>query len=377
MSERKRGPDPGAGPPPGGSGTPSPGFPSPGAPSPGASSLGAPSSPAAGNASSNGSSNGAAGTGSSTHGYGSYRPPPPGQGAANGSGRHASSNGGPWTGRIPLMPLAGRVVGSLPGVARIAAGSALNTAEWSLTQTVGLSKRLITATHNPEEMVALAHELGVAVNVVGSLAQSVAGGLPLSEAVANAGHEYGEGGRLHVRLENDRRRLRESGELLLARSRDVWDNETGHPAYEKIIGELTQDEARILILLVRKGPQASVDVRTGGPLGYFNSELIATRLTMIGPRAACRHQGDVPSYLNNLGRLGLLEWSAERLPDPAPYQVLEVQPDVLAAIKSVRFPKLIRRSVLLTPFGRDFCRAVFGESGPEPMAMLGQRTGAL
>ncbi len=363
MSERKRGSGTARGAPAG-----------PGTPSGTPSGHGADSSSNGSSASSNGS-----GPGLGLGPTGSYRPPVGGYGSSNGSGRPGASNGGgnPRTGRIPHMPLAdlSRVVGSLPGVARIAAGSAFNTAEWSLTQTVGLSKRLITATHDPEEMIALAHELGVAVHVVGTLAQSVAGGVPLSEAVANAGHEYAEGGQLQVRLEDDRRRLRESGELLLARSRDVWSDEVGHPAYEKIVGELTQDEARILILLVRRGPQASVDVRTGGPLAYFNSELIATRLTMIGPRAACRYQADVPSYLNNLGRLGLLEWSAERLPDPAPYQVLEVQPDVLEAIKATRFPKLVRRSILLTPFGRDFCRAVFGETGPEPMALLGAHSG--
>jgi hypothetical protein len=309
-------------------------------------------------------------------------PPPPSNGYGGPSGPPASGApqaGAGRPGRIPRLPLGdvSRVVGSLPGVARLAAGSAFNTAEWSLSQTVGLSRRLINATHNPDEMVALAHELGVAVNVVGTLAHSVAVGVPLSEAVANVGHEYGDAGQLQVRLEDDRRRLRESGELLLARSRDIFVDELGHPAYERIVGELTPDESRILLLLVRKGPQVSVDVRTGGPLAWFTSELIATRMTMVGPRAGCRHQGDVPSYLNNLGRLGLLEWSAERLPDPGPYQVLEVQPDVLAAVKSVRFPKIIRRSLLLTPFGRDFCRAVFGESGPEPMAMLGQRTGKL
>ena len=38
------------------------------------------------------------------------------------------------------------------------------------------------------------------------------------------------------------------------------------------------------------------------------------------------------------------------------YQVLEAQPDVLAAIHSVKFAKVVRRSIHLTPFGEDFCR---------------------
>src|SRR3546814_3604444 len=38
------------------------------------------------------------------------------------------------------------------------------------------------------------------------------------------------------------------------------------------------------------------------------------------------------------------------------YQVVEAQPDGLEAMHSVRFAKVVRRSVHLTPFGEDFCR---------------------
>jgi len=36
--------------------------------------------------------------------------------------------------------------------------------------------------------------------------------------------------------------------------------------------------------------------------------------------------------------------------------VVEAQPDVLEAMHSVRFAKVVRRSIHLTPFGVDFCR---------------------
>jgi hypothetical protein len=36
--------------------------------------------------------------------------------------------------------------------------------------------------------------------------------------------------------------------------------------------------------------------------------------------------------------------------------VLEAQPDVLEAIHTVKFAKIVRRSIHLTPFGEDFCR---------------------
>ena len=63
------------------------------------------------------------------------------------------------------------------------------------------------------------------------------------------------------------RSLRERGEQLLERSRDVWGEEETHPAYARILDDLAPDEARILLLLLRGGPQPSVDVRTGGPVG--------------------------------------------------------------------------------------------------------------
>ena len=74
----------------------------------------------------------------------------------------------------------------------------------------------------------------------------------------------------------------------------------------------------------------------------------------------------MPSYLNNLFRLGLVWFSRETLRDPAPYQVLEAQPDVLEAMHSVRLAKVVRRSIHLTPFGEDFCAAaLIGSADPE------------
>jgi len=106
-------------------------------------------------------------------------------------------------------------------------------------------------------------------------------------------------------------------------------------------------------------------VRTGGPVGMVHSQLVAPGLTMIGGRAGCRHLDQVPSYLNNLFRLGLIWFSREALRDPLEYQVVEAQPDVLAAMHSVKFPKVVRRSIHLTPFGEDFCRTCLVDEDPD------------
>jgi hypothetical protein len=151
--------------------------------------------------------------------------------------------------------------------------------------------------------------------------------------------------------------LREMGEALLNKSRDVHYEEDAHPAYERLVESLAPDEARILRLLLLSGPQAAVDVRTGGPLGLISSRLLSPGLNMIGARAGCRYVDRVPSYLTNLHRLGLIWFSRETLRDSERYQVLEAQPEVLEPLKSVRQAKIVRRSIHLTPFGEGFCRA--------------------
>jgi hypothetical protein len=115
-----------------------------------------------------------------------------------------------------------------------------------------------------------------------------------------------------------------------------------------------------------------------------NSHLIAPGLNMVGARAGARYVDQVPSFLNNLFRLGLIWFSRESLRDPLEYQVVEAQPDVLEAMHSVKFAKVVRRSIHLTPFGEDFCKTCLveeeeaarpfpehstpqaGDDGPEP-----------
>jgi hypothetical protein len=259
---------------------------------------------------------------------------------------------------------------SLPGLARIAATSALNTAEWSVVTWLRTSRRLLAAARDPDEAQALAHELGVAATSVGDLLRDLATGTSLPVALARLTEP-------EVVITDDERHareaaaLRQKGQALLARSRDVTDLDDTHPAYDRILDELAPDEARILVLL-STGPQPSVDVRTGGPVGMVSSELVAPGLTMIGPRAGLRYAADVPSYLNNLFRLGLVWFSREQLHDPTAYQVLEAQPDVVEAMRSVTFAKVVRRSIRLTPFGDDFVRATLSDGPPESGRIRGR-----
>ncbi|MCC7078552.1 MAG: DUF4393 domain-containing protein [Acidimicrobiia bacterium] len=149
--------------------------------------------------------------------------------------------------------------------------------------------------------------------------------------------------------------LQARGAELLHDAADVWYEADAHPAYARILDELSPDEARILCLLSTDGAQPAIDVRTNRPLGV-GSELVAGGLSMIGLQAGVRRVDRTRADLNNLYRLGLVWFSREEVEDPTRYQVVEVQPDVVDVLRRAgRSPKIVRRSIHLTPFGEDFC----------------------
>ena len=273
---------------------------------------------------------------------------------------------------------------AVPGLVRIGASAWWHATEWTLDTSVRAGRRVMRAASSGESAVELAEDLreaarGVARDIVGvtDIEERVRSAVPQAEAARSAvaraaaavswppqadpkpaGGSSPAPGRSRSRDGSARpaTSLSDPGQSLLRLSADVRYEEEAHPAYERILGDLAPDEGRILRLLLLQGPQPAVDVRTGGPLGLLSSQLIAPGLSMIAAHAGCRYRERVPSYLNNLFRLGLIWFSRETLQDPLRYQVLEAQPDVLKAIHSVRQAKLVRRSIHLTPFGEDFCR---------------------
>lgn len=262
--------------------------------------------------------------------------------------------------RLPAINTSA-VAESLPGLARVTASAAFNTAGWGLRTLARNSGRISRAATNRDEAIGLIRDVGSVVGTVGEIARQVADGVPIGTVLSRAAESLGgETPRLDTAtglvVDNRPASLRDRGQQLLERSRDVWRGDDAHPAYDRILDELAPDEARILVMLLKNGPQPSVDVRTGGPIGAVSSTLIAPGLNMVGARAGLRFLDRVPAYLNNLFRLGLVWFSREALHDHLEYQVLEAQPDVLEAIHSVRFAKIVRRSIHLTPFGEDFVK---------------------
>jgi hypothetical protein len=257
---------------------------------------------------------------------------------------------------------------AVPGMARIAAAAYWRSARWTVRASAEATSRALRAAVNGQEPAEFFRSTGTEVRDRARRVLGIQGSAAEPTPVANAAAA-------EVEREKARKSLRDRGEELLRRSADVNFEEDAHPAYMRILEDLSPDEARILRLLEEEGPQPSVDVRSGLLPLKSASELVASGLNMIGTEAGCRHLEDVPAYLNNLFRLGLIWFSSETVRDPHRYQVLEAQPEVDEALKSGGRTRTVRRSIHLTPFGRDFCELCLpaqtrepdaGEDGDEP-----------
>jgi hypothetical protein len=243
--------------------------------------------------------------------------------------------------------------GDLTALARTLAVTGVQVGAWTAVTGIRVGRRAVDVVRHPEHAQQLAADLRGAA---AAISDALGGDHDTSVVHTVTGLAHPEGHHLAEPVNP----LHAAAQELLRQSRDVWTEDRGHPAYARIIEELAPDEARILVLLVREGPQPMVDVRTGGLLSLLTSTLVAGGLTMIGAHAGCRYVDRVPSYLNNLQRLGLVWFPYDPLRDPSEYPVLEAQPDVVAACASVRRCRLVRRSTHLTPFGTDFCRDGLG-----------------
>jgi len=230
-----------------------------------------------------------------------------------------------------------------PGVLRLAAGAWWRTASWTIETSVKVGSRAVGAAVAGESS---AKTLDRAATDARGYARRLLG---FSDDDDPAGVDPG------ASEASRQQSLRDRGAELLRQSADVNYDEGAHPAYERILGSLAPDEGRILRFLATEGPQPAVDVRAGNPLIPGSSQLVAPGLSMIGAQAGSRYLERVPAYLNNLERLGLIWFSRESLEDPLRYQVLEAQPDVIAAKREGGRGRTVRRSIHLTPFGEDFC----------------------
>ena len=264
------------------------------------------------------------------------------------------------------------LVRAAPVLARLAIAAWLRATGWTLQTSLAASSRVLRGAANGESPTEIIRDVeselrDYARRLLGVDANGEGGSASGADDIEPVDAEVVEDERPTVE------RLREQGRDLLRRSADVYHDDEAHPAYARILQDLAPDEARILRLLCREGPQPSVDVRTAGPLALARSELVAPGLNMIGPEAGVKHPQRIKSYLDNLYRLGLIWFSREPLGDPLEYQVLEAQPEVTKAIDEAGRGKTVRRSIHLTEFGGDFCATVLPDDTDELRAIQAER----
>ncbi len=243
------------------------------------------------------------------------------------------------------------------GLARLTLGTTARMGRWGLGASLRIGNRVVKAAISGETATTLIDD---ATHALRDQARDLLG--IVDDAGRVVGFQMPEHNPLH-RTELDAettstvtaRALRARGAALLEASADVDYDEPFHPAYGRILEELAPDEARIIRLLAIEGEQPAVDVRTYSPFPG-GSQLVAPGLSMIGAEAGLHYVERVLAYLNNLERLGLVWFSRESVADPMAYQVLEAQPAVVEAMATGR-TKTVRRSIQITPFGREFADA--------------------
>ena len=252
-------------------------------------------------------------------------------------------------------------IDAVPGMARIAAGAYARAFIWGVETSFKAGRRLTEAAlsgEGPAELFEEARDEGV--EALRRLLGIVEGADPREEAIS------GSARRVTVEETRQRKReesLRERGAALFERASEVDPGaDPIHPGFDRIVDQLAPDEARILKLLVNDGPQAIVYIHRAAPFGLGATE-VARRLTLAGREAGCYRPELIPAYIDNLVRLGLVAIRRDPIDDETAYQVLEAQPEVSEAMKSVNSGifrgKASRRSIHLSDFGLSFCQVVF------------------
>jgi hypothetical protein len=132
-----------------------------------------------------------------------------------------------------------------------------------------------------------------------------------------------------------------------------------HPAFVRILSEMVSDEAKILRHLKIAGAEPVIDVLSMDP----GTESVGARLeglSLMSIRAGANNLAALPVHTSNLIRLGLAIVPVDEVFEDAAYLELEKSDPICALVEHVlsngRIPKLVRKGIRLTEFGRAFLR---------------------
>ena len=150
---------------------------------------------------------------------------------------------------------------------------------------------------------------------------------------------------------------------LLRRSMDQTPAESVRALFDRVLGELVPDEARILAAVSDGSTYPVVHVAAGG-----SADPLLQNASSVGRAAGVAAPALVPIYLSHLLRTGLVELGPEDSALGDEYDILLTDTDVQRACEEAgsagrRSPKVTRRTVRMSALGREFWRYCRSEPG--------------
>jgi hypothetical protein len=148
---------------------------------------------------------------------------------------------------------------------------------------------------------------------------------------------------------------------LLERSSEATAKNSRDYLYGTIVSQLVPDEARILAALANGGRYAAVDV-VAKPIGRSATRQVLVNASTVGAAAGLPTPQNTATYLTRLHGLGLVEFGKPDDGLAKQYALLagdDAVRDARKRIESDRLgtAKLVRKTVRLSRFGRDFWAA--------------------
>lgn len=148
---------------------------------------------------------------------------------------------------------------------------------------------------------------------------------------------------------------------LLHRSAQASGRRSREYLFGTIVSQLVPDEARILAALAEGGTFAAVDV-VAKQVGRSTTRTVLANASAVGASAGTAEPQSTSTYLNRLKGFGLIEFGGADDSLAAQYTKLAADDSVRAARTSIEKSKLgsakvIRKSVTLSPLGREFWAA--------------------
>lgn len=158
--------------------------------------------------------------------------------------------------------------------------------------------------------------------------------------------------------------LRELYASLIATAMNVTKVEIAHPAFVEIIKNLSSDEAILINYIYSKAnihPVVDIHVVFPSPEKSF----LHTNISVLGEASKVNNIDLAPNYIDNLCRLGIIRKELSTFFNENSLTVLYFDNLIAKSYEEVYEPEgasvvVDKRSIVLTEFGKQFCKACLG-----------------